>query len=121
MSFMPSQAYIAQVLFNVGTDIEWDDASPEEKRANMAMARIVIAAIQSWQAQHRPNGQSDRYCFEMVSEDNKDAWAIYDRKLGLNTKLGVIHDVLLAQQIVDDLNKREPNKQALARAVRAGE
>lgn len=58
-----------------------------------------------------------RYCFEpafpsrCVFERDKECgpmgWAIFDRIRGHNEQLGVVHDPLLAQQIVDDLNRRE--------------
>jgi len=51
----------------------------------------------------------ERYCFEMSKDEdgNLNGFAIFDRIRGFNEKLGVIQDPSLAQQIIDDLNKRE--------------
>jgi len=115
MSYLPSAAYVAEQLFAVGADTPWDDAPQEEKDANMLLAKIAIATITSWLAQHRSNGLS-RYCFELVphEDDTPDRWAIYDRINGLTGPLGVLHDPLLAQQVVDDLNKRDIRNRPLA-------
>jgi hypothetical protein len=74
----------------------------------MMLAKVAIDAMLSWQAKHRGDG-SARYCFEPVNDSTEDAyaaWGIFDRKDGLTQPIGVVHDPLLAQQIIDDLNKR---------------
>jgi hypothetical protein len=74
----------------------------------MVLARTAISAVTSWMAKHRGNGL-ERYCFELArdEDENMDVWTIHDRTAGLGKSLGVLHDPLLAQQVVDDLNRRE--------------
>jgi len=115
MSYLPSAAYVAEQLFAVGAETSWDDAPQEEKDANMVLAKTAIATITSWLAQHRGNGLA-RYCFEQSyhAESDTTVWAIHDRTNGLRSALGVLHDPLLAQQVVDDLNKRDIRNRPLA-------
>lgn len=116
---MPSQAYVAQQLYKVDQDgPPWDEASQEDINAHMLMARVAIAAIQSWQALHRPDGRSDRYYFNQVGDEKGPyaGWGIFDRKTSNTAPLGIIHDALLAQQIVDDLNKRDGEKKIEVKA-----
>jgi len=111
---MPSASYVAQALYSVGAETDWEDASAEDQSTHMALARVAIASIQSWQVQHKIDGGSDRYCMEhFPTEDNANVWGIYDKKIGRDKPLGEIHDALLAQQIVDDLNKRDAAKKPL--------
>lgn len=105
MPIMPSYAYVAKALYDVGADADWEDISPDEQQAHMLMARVAIAAISTWQAQHRPDG-SNRYAIQPC----EDGYTLYDRTVGSNTVLGVIHDALLAQQIIDTLNTRDVKK-----------
>jgi hypothetical protein len=106
---MPSQAYVAEAIYKLDEDKSWDEATQEEKDACMGIAKIAIAAIQSWQAQHRADG-SNRYDFRSTHHDKPLAWEIYDKIEGRNSVLGVVHDSLLAQQIVDDLNRHDTKK-----------
>jgi hypothetical protein len=101
---MPSASYVAQALFSVGADTEWDDASDEVRESHMVLARAAIAAVVSWQAVHRGNGLA-RYYFERSNY----GWSIYDRNAG-SASLGAVNDAILAQMIIDDLNKRETKK-----------
>jgi hypothetical protein len=113
MAYMPSAAYIARAIFEVGKDKEWDEADSEEQDANMEIARVALAAVLSWQAQHRPDGLSTRYVFERSTDPaDQYGWEIYDKKNGRDKPLGVVHDALLAQQIVDDLNRHDVKKPA---------
>jgi hypothetical protein len=111
MSYMPSVVYVARALHSIGADTEWDDAPAEEQASHMKMAREAIAAIVGWQRSHKPNGLLQYCCEPTKSEDGThEGWAIYDRQQGLDHQLGVIHDPLLAQQIVDELNRRDVGK-----------
>ena len=109
-AFMPSTAYVAEKIFNIDEGKVWDDATQEEKDACMGIARTAIVAIQSWQALHRADG-SNRYDFQASSSNDEIAkWEIFDKIAGRGKPLGVVHDALLAQQIVDDLNKHDTKK-----------
>jgi hypothetical protein len=113
---MPSATFVAQAIHAIGADTEWDEASPEDQKSHMIIAKVAIGAILSWQRQHRPDG-SNRYFFEPAKkEDFLDtstaepttlSYAIYDKNVGTHTPLGVIHDALLTQQIIDDLNRQD--------------
>lgn len=113
MSYMPSVAFVAQALHAIGADTEWEDASPEEQNSHMAMARVALGAIVSWQQSRKPEGLQ-RYCCEPLNSEEGEliGWAIYDRKVGFTTRLGVIHDPLLAQQVIDEMNNVEARQQA---------
>jgi hypothetical protein len=112
---MPSQSYVAAALYRIHSDADWGDASDEDQKTHMELAKVAIAAITSWQAQLKGNGdEPKRYHFEQFRRDGeRDGWAIYDRKGQADDRLGVVHDALLAQQIIDDLNKREGYKPPL--------
>ena len=112
--YMPSVAYVARALHSIGSDTEWDDESPEDQAGHMAVARVAIDAIQSWQRSHKPSGLQ-RYRCEPTKSDKSEllGWAIHDmNEGGLTNRLGIVHDPLLAQQIIDDLNGREAAQQA---------
>ena len=111
-AFMPSTAYVAEKIFNIDEGKDWDNATQEEKDACMGLARTAIVAIQSWQALHRADG-SNRYGFEPVSStyEENGTWQIFDKIAGREKPLGMVHDALLAQQIVDDLNRHDTQKQ----------
>jgi hypothetical protein len=110
---MPSQSYVAAALYRIHSDADWGDASDEDQKTYMELAKVAIAAITSWQAQIKAPHGIVRYHFEQVVQKNVEdvpAWAIFDRNRG---EVGVVHDPLLAQQIIDDLNKREGYKPPL--------
>ena len=112
--YMPSVAYVARALQRIGADTDWDEATSEEQNAHMAVARVAIDAIQSWQRSHKPSGLQ-RYRCEPTKSDKSEllGWAIHDmNEGGLTNRLGIVHDPLLAQQIIDDLNGREDAQQA---------
>lgn len=114
MSYMPSVVYVARALHSIGSDTEWDDESSEEQKSHMAMARVAIDAIQGWQRSQKTEGLQ-RYCCEPTNSEKGEliGWAIYDRKSGGLTKpLGVIHDPLVAQQFIDEMNRTEAHQQA---------
>ena len=103
MPIMPSHAFVAKALHSVGADADWDEVSLEEQTAHMQLAKVAISAITSWQRQHQPDG-SNRYRIEPTSGD-EEGYDLLDRTQGLSASLGVIYDALLAQQIVDALNR----------------
>jgi CHAD domain-containing protein len=110
-SYLPSAAHIAGLLYTMKEGASWDDAPDQERDYWMRVAKAVIAEIESWQARNKTTN-SPRYSFETAKDDdgNLAGFAIFDRIKGLNEELGVIQDPMLAQQIVDDLNKREAGK-----------